>query len=285
VPDYSAHLTAAPHSMPRIRSFQFAVGATAGALAVWEHRSRRHAERLAAALLETLLNAIDATDPQTGAHVRRVARFALVLAGAAGVDEHELHSIERVALFHDIGKIDEALFDLVHDDRELTPEDRKAIATHPQRGADVLSPLDSFYPDLGEGVLAHHERWDGKGYPRRLSGERIPLPARIVAIADTFDAVAHSRRYRAGRGEAEAKRVVAEGRGTQFDPTLADLFLSPPVMECIEQEMKEAKKPKPQQARGRRKSREAAAPDITFRWRSEDPAPRALDPGHQARSE
>jgi HD-GYP domain-containing protein (c-di-GMP phosphodiesterase class II) len=271
--------------MPRVTTVPFAVGATLAAAAAWEHRSRKHAERLAAALLETLLNAIDATDPQTGAHVRRVARFALVLAEAAGVDHREWHSIERVALFHDIGKIHEALFDLIHDERELTPEDRKAIATHPRRGAEVLSPLDSFYPDLGEGVLSHHERWDGKGYPRKLARERIPLAARIVAIADTFDAVLHSRRYRAGRGRTEAKRVIGEGRGTQFDPLLVDLFLSPPVFAEIEREMKEASQPPPKNGRGRRKSREATAPDITFRWRSEDPAPRARDPGHRTARE
>src|SRR5919202_4970745 len=102
-------------------------------------RERRIAERVAAATLEALLNAIDANDPQTGAHVRRVAFYALVLARAAKLSERELHSVERVALFHDIGKIHAALFDVVHDGDRLSPEERELVATHPQGGANVLS--------------------------------------------------------------------------------------------------------------------------------------------------
>src|SRR5918999_6280182 len=146
----------------------FAVGATAGVVIVREHRARRAAERVAAATLETLLNAIDANDSQTGAHVRRVATYALIVADALGLSRRECETLERVALFHDIGKIHEALFDIIHDQSTLTPEEWNAIATHPQRGANVLAPLCGFYPELADGVLSHHERWDGTGYPRRL---------------------------------------------------------------------------------------------------------------------
>src|SRR3954464_5834900 len=127
-------------------------GILTGILLIRERRRREAAERFAAASLEALLNAIDANDKDTGAHVRRVAAYALVLADAAQLDEHERKSVERVALFHDIGKIHEALFDIIHDARALTPAERKAIATHPQRGADVLAPLTGFYPDLPDGV-------------------------------------------------------------------------------------------------------------------------------------
>src|SRR5919112_1535030 len=137
---------------------------------------------------------------EAGPYVRRVACYALTLAEAADLDPKARLTIERVALFHDIGKIHEALFDIIHDQSTLTPEEWNAIATHPRRGANVLAPLSSFYPDLAEGVLSHHERWDGTGYPRRLRGRQIPLEARVVAIADTFDAVSHSRRYQKGRG-------------------------------------------------------------------------------------
>jgi HD-GYP domain-containing protein (c-di-GMP phosphodiesterase class II) len=252
-----------------------AFGATGGALLLQEFSSRERAERLAAALLETLLNAIDANDSQTGAHVRRVARFALILADAAELDERTRHSVERIALFHDLGKISEALFDIIHDDSGLSPAERREIATHPQRGADVLAPLGAFYPDLPEGVLSHHERWDGTGYPRRLRGEQIPIAARVVAIADTFDAITFSRRYRRGRSPVDAADRIAAGRGTQFDPDLTDLFLLPPVFEQVEEAMSEAlRRTTPRPSRDRRRgAKESEAPDVNFRWRDAAIAP------------
>ena len=253
------------------------VDARPSALLAHERRSREHAERLAAALLETLLNAVDATDPQTGAHVRRVARYALILATAADLDEHSQHDIERVALFHDLGKIHEALFDIIHEDRRLTPKERRAILTHPQRGVEVLAPLDAFYPTLADGVLSHHERWDGRGYPQRLRGEAIPLSARIVALADSFDAITHSRRYHAGQSVREAVEMIGNGRGAQFDPELTDLFLVPPVLAEITAAMGEPIRRAPRSnSDDRRRGRREEAPDVTFRWRSESPAPRSL---------
>lgn len=251
-----------------------AFGATTGALILQELGSRERAERLAAALLETLLNAIDANDAQTGAHVRRVARFALILSDAAELDERTRHSVERIALFHDIGKISEALFDIIHDDASLSPEKRREIATHPRRGADVLAPLAAFYPDLPEGVLSHHERWDGTGYPRSLRGDQIPVAARVVSIADTFDAITFSRRYRRGKSARDAAQRIAEGRGTQFDPDLTDLFLLPPVFAEVEQAMDEAVQGPPRPHRDRRRGvHESDAPDVNFRWRDAAIAP------------
>jgi putative nucleotidyltransferase with HDIG domain len=231
------------------------------------HTARRAAERFAAASLETLLNAIDANDPQTGAHVRRVATYALILADAAGVDDHERKVVERVALFHDIGKIHEALFDIIHDEKRLNRAERRAIATHPKRGAEVLRPLNGFYPELPDGVLSHHEKWNGTGYPRQLKGRRIPLAARIVAIADTFDAVTHRRRYRGAQSAAAGMDVICAGRGTQFDPELVDLFVFPAVFERIveaEGRVSEWTEPVRQRRTGRD---EPNVPDITFRWR------------------
>jgi HD-GYP domain-containing protein (c-di-GMP phosphodiesterase class II) len=244
------------------------VTAAAGALLLnHELKGRQTAERIAAAALESLLKAIDANDPETGAHVRRVAAYALVLADAAGLDEHDKRSIERVALFHDIGKIHEALFDIIHETHALTPAERKAIATHPQRGADVLAPLSGFYPDLPEGVLSHHERWDGTGYPRHLKGRRIPLSARAVSIVDTFDAITHSRRYREGRSAMTARAMLLEGRGTQFDPELVDLFVFPPVFERVLATAREVSRwREPIQTR-RTGQDEEEVPDISFRWR------------------
>jgi len=251
-----------------------AVGA---ALLVRERRARGKVERFAAAGLETLLNAIEANDADTGRHVRRVAAYALIISDFAGLDERQSHAVERVALFHDIGKIHEALFDIVHDDQRLTAEDRRAIDTHPRRGAQVLAPLEAFYPELAAGVLSHHERWDGTGYPRRLKGTAIPLEARIVSIADTFDAVSHSRRYQKGRGIDDAVRVIREGRGTQFDPEFVDLVLLPPVIDRLTREHLASK---PSRA-GRRPRPKESAPDVRFRWRSESLGSRHLRATHR----
>jgi len=256
--------------------FPLSVGAAATGFLYREHKMRTLAERLSAATLETLLNAIDANDGETGAHVRRVATYALILGDAAGLPEHTLRGIERVALFHDIGKLHGALTDIFHDHSKLTPEERRAVRTHPQRGADVLEPLKTFYPELPKGVIAHHERWDGEGYPRGLKGKRIPVHARVVSIADSFDAITHRRRYSQARSLEEATRALAEGRGTQFDPELVDLFLSPPVLAKIEAARRHSNMPRKKPAK-RRAGETQSAPDITFRWRARSRGSRSRD--------
>lgn len=265
-----------PHIVPLTVGTVGTVGAAAGGLLYRQHRIRANAERLSAATLETLLNAIDANDAVTGAHVRRVATYGLVLGEAAELDAKMLHSIERVALFHDVGKLHEALTDIFHDPAKLTPEERRAVRTHPLRGAEVLAPLSIFYPDLGKGVAAHHERWDGTGYPRGLKGKRIPLTSRVVAIADSFDAITHRRRYSSARSFSEAVEAIAEGRGTQFDPELADLFLTPAVLAKIEKEMRRANSPQ-KKRQNRRQGANRPVPDITFRWRRRASGPRSRD--------
>ena len=247
-----------------------AVGTAIVATAMLWARQRRltsRVERLGGAALETLLGAIDANDPVTGAHVRRVARFALALGQAMGASEHESHSIERVALFHDIGKIHEALFDIVRENDSLSPAERRAIIRHPDLGASVLEPLRVFYPDLPDGVVAHHERWDGTGYPRGLKGRRIPISARVVAIADTFDAITNRRPYRDGQPAAVARQALIDGRGTQFDPDLVDLFLFPPVYARVEKAELTVEEWKPPVQKRRTSREDETVPDITFRWR------------------
>lgn len=258
-----------------LRRVPFLTAVVAAIYVSRRRRERQVAERIAAAALEALLNAVDANDRQTGAHVRRVAAYALVLARAAGLDQHQRRAVERAALFHDIGKIHAALFDLVHDEDRLSPRERRLVATHPERGAAVLRPLAAFYPDLGDAVLAHHERWDGSGYPFGLRGEEIPIAARVVAIADTFDAITHRRRYRRERSLAVARRIIAHGRGTQFDPAFVDLFLAQGTFAHLRRAFQEMHAP-----RIRRRSRPVSArdvPDITFRWRSESLEPLPLD--------
>lgn len=253
------------------------IGAAAAGFFYQEHRKRSLAERLSAATMETLLNAISANDAETGAHVRRVATYALILGDAAGLDARTLHGIERVALFHDIGKLHGAVADIFHDSAKLTPEERRAVQTHPQRGAEVLEPLSAFYPELGKGVIAHHERWDGTGYPRGLKGKRIPIHARVVSIADSFDAITHRRRYSHARSFAEGMRAIAEGRGTQFDPELVDLFLAEPVKTKIEKATRYANSPRNKAPAKRRHGENRTAPDITFRWRQRSRGSNARD--------
>jgi HD-GYP domain-containing protein (c-di-GMP phosphodiesterase class II) len=250
------------------RPILLTLGAGVGALLVRQHRESRRSARLAAAALETLLNAIDANDAVTGAHVRRVAAYSMTLARAARLDESTIRSVERVALFHDIGKIHEALFDIVHDQAgDVTPEERRQIATHPQRGADVLHPLSFFYPDLQEGVLAHHERWDGSGYPRGLVAEDIPIQARVVAIADTFDAITHRRRYHQAQSLDDGVRVLAKGSGRQFDPVLVAVFLTPKVLVRVRRIAHQAWRKPADRDDDRRHREEAKVPDVAFRWR------------------
>ena len=243
------------------------LAAGAGLFYLKARRERARVERLAAAALESLLNAIDVNDPATGAHVRRVAAVSLIIADACGVSEQSRSSVERVALFHDIGKMHEALFDITHDDHALSAEERQQIGTHPQLGANVVAPLSLFYPDLGAGVLSHHERWDGTGYPRGLRGTAIPLAARIVAVADTFDAITHHRRYDMARSAPDAIDVIAAERGRQFDPDITDAFLSPAVQLLVRAAMQ------PSAVRDaivacKRQGTPAytEVPDVAFRW-------------------
>lgn len=254
--------------MPRLNTL--VVAGLGAALLAHARQRRDNAERFAAALLETLLNAIDATDAETGRHVRRVARYALVLADVARLSTEAQREVEWVALFHDIGKIHEALFDAVHDRNELTPEERAAISTHPERGAQVLAPLTAFFPGLPRGVLAHHERWDGTGYPGGLDGQAIPLAARIVTIADSFDAITHQRRYRPGRSLRVGFDAIRDGAGAQFDPWLARLFLRREVRARIRAECTSAEQPvKPPGPGDRRAPADPLrAPRVAFRWRT-----------------
>lgn len=254
-----------------------ASGLAVGAILVRERRLRERSERFASAALESLLRAIDANDAQTGAHVRRVAEYALIIGDAMGVSEAEHRTIELTSLFHDIGKIDEAMFDIVHEPRKLTSAERRALRTHPARGADVLAPIASFHPQLAEAVLTHHERWDGSGYPRGLRGTRIPLAARIVMIADTFDAITQRRRYRDGRSTQRALEIIFEAAGTQFDPDLVQLTLQPPVFEQITRaHRKHARRGNRIPKRKGHVAKRKRMPDVEIRWRTRTQSPTQL---------
>lgn len=183
-------------------------------------------ESLAAAYdatLRALVEALDLRDTETQLHSARVTQYALTLAARFDLDSRFLIHLQRGSLLHDIGKIgvpDSIL-------KKPGPLDRSewdAMRKHSEAGYNMVAKID-FLHDAADLILAHHERWDGGGYPYGLTREDIPLSARIFAIADTVDAITSDRPYRAARGFEVALDEVSNGRATQFDPTLVDLAL------------------------------------------------------------
>ena len=233
--------------------------------------------RLAAISMECLLRAIDADDAVTGGHLRRVAVYSLLLTEKFPLRTRDRRSLERVALFHDVGKIHGALYDIVHSPQPLTAEERRAIASHPDRGAEILEPLGTFYPELPEGVRSHHERWDGAGYPRGLKGSEIPFAARVVAVADAFDAITFTRRYHAAESISAAVRALKEGSGTQFDPAMVDAFLEPQSFERARAICTPGTRPRRQTERRQdahaRVHQARPIAELSFRWRDSNGCP------------
>ncbi len=174
--------------------------------------------------LKALTTAIDAKDRYTRGHSERVAWLSRSIAVASGMDESTAHRVHIAGLVHDIGKIGVPEAVLCKAGR-LTDEEFAHIRRHPEVGHNILVGIPQL-TDVLPGVLHHHERWDGKGYPRGLRGEEIPLVARIIAVADTFDAMSSTRSYRSARTREFTLSEIARSAGTQLDPTLASLVSS-----------------------------------------------------------
>ncbi len=174
----------------------------------------------------TLAAALDARDPYTAGHSQRVAAYAVDIGVRAGLCEYDLDQLRKTALLHDIGKIGVKDAVLLKDGK-LTDEEFDQIKKHPEMGESILKqvePADAMRPYL-PGVRSHHERYDGKGYPDGLIGDSIPLFGRIIAVADAFDAMTSDRPYRKGMPKERAISILEEGRGTQWDPHMATLFI------------------------------------------------------------
>jgi hypothetical protein len=174
-------------------------------------------------LLERMADTVDLRDPYTGGHSRRVTAYCLAMLKHLGVGGPEMDLVVTAARVHDIGKL--AVPDYVLNKTGKLTEDEWAImATHPDQGAELLTR----YPDFARGVQVvrhHHERWDGDGYPHRLKGLDIPFGARVIAVADAFDAMTSDRPYRDGMTPQEAMRVLRSGRGRQWDGRIVDAFV------------------------------------------------------------
>jgi len=174
-------------------------------------------------ILVSMADAVDLRDPYTGGHSRRVTDYTSGILQALNVKGPEAEIIVESARVHDIGKIgmpDGVLFK----DGKLTDEEWAIMKSHPEQGAELLKR----YPDFARGVEIvrhHHERWDGEGYPHRLRETAIPFGSRVIAVADSFDAMTSDRPYRRGMSVNKAAAILREGRGRQWDGAIVDAFL------------------------------------------------------------
>jgi putative two-component system response regulator len=185
-------------------------------------------------LLEQMAFTAEMRDDPSGEHVYRVAKLARLLAEAHGQEPAWCEDLELAARLHDIGKV--AIPDTVmKKTTPLTDGERAIVQTHTSTGADLLAKSKMSYAELAEDVARHHhERWDGGGYPEGISGTAIPLGARIVALADVYDALTHEKTYRAAWSSDQALAEIEKNTETQFDPALAGLFV-PLVRELLAQ--------------------------------------------------
>lgn len=171
-----------------------------------------------------LAKTIDAKDKYTHGHSERVASYSQLLAAQDGEDETEQEHIYYMGLLHDIGKIG-VPEEIINKPGKLTDKEYRIIQSHTTIGSSILKDIKTF-PGLSIGARFHHERYDGKGYPDKLAGEKIPAQARIIAVADAYDAMTSSRSYRKGLPQEVARSEIVKGRGTQFDPHVADLMIT-----------------------------------------------------------
>ena len=187
-------------------------------------RKTKENERLSMHVVQTLAEAIDAKDKSTNGHSTRVAEYAREIARRYGYTLKQQEDIYMMGLLHDVGKI--GIPDsVINKPGKLTPEEYETIKMHSRVGARILRKIEEM-PKLVEGARWHHERYDGKGYPDGLVGESIPEEARIIAVADAYDAMSSRRSYRDILPQEKVRSEIVEGKGTQFDPGFADIMLA-----------------------------------------------------------
>ncbi len=180
-------------------------------------------QRLAVQIVQALAGAIDAKDTYTNGHSSRVAEYAQKIAIRAAYDKKRRRDIYMMGLLHDVGKI--GIPDaIINKPARLTDEEFDIIKEHPKKGAQILEHIIDM-PELSVGAKWHHERYDGRGYPDGLSGITIPEEARIIAVADAYDAMSSRRSYRDIIAQEKVRSEIVNGKGTQFDPYFADIML------------------------------------------------------------
>lgn len=171
----------------------------------------------------TILKALDCKDSYTFGHSMRVAYFSLVTGQEAGLSDEEMRELELSAIFHDIGKVGTPDAVLNKPSR-LSEEEFQIMKQHPEKSYEILKEFPGF-EKIAQNARCHHERFDGKGYPLALKGEDIPVAARIILIADTFDAMTSTRPYRKGLPYEVAFDELLQFSGTQFDPKMVQCFI------------------------------------------------------------
>jgi diguanylate cyclase (GGDEF)-like protein/putative nucleotidyltransferase with HDIG domain len=170
-----------------------------------------------------IASAVEAKDPYTYGHSKKVNIYTMALAEKIGLSSDDVSALSAAALLHDIGKV--GIPDKVLNKKgKLNKEDWEAIKAHPKLGANIISNIPKLAPAVNS-ILYHHERWDGSGYPEGLKGEEIPLEARILAIADSFEAMTSARPYRPALALEEVVTELRQGAGLQFDPKLVEVFI------------------------------------------------------------
>jgi len=188
------------------------------------HRARKEIEKNFKETISALAEAVEAKDAYTRGHCDRVARISVAIAKRAGLDTARCMELELAAILHDVGKIGVGE-GVVGKLGPLSKDETRDMRHHPEIGARILSPLSSL-KRVGLYVRHHHEQYDGTGYPDGLKSDEIPLPARIIQLADAFDAMTTDRPYREALTRKEAFQRIREGRGKQFDPRLVDFFFA-----------------------------------------------------------
>lgn len=173
--------------------------------------------------LHSLAVITESRDRELGGHSERVAENSVTLGRECGLGDSQLEELWWAGLLHDVGKIGLAE-SILHKAGPLTDSERREVRKHPEFGAEIVFPFAKGFPAITDAIRYHHERWDGLGYPAGLTGEEIPLYARIVAIADVFEALTSSRPYRTALTAEQARTYVARESGTHFDPSMVRVF-------------------------------------------------------------
>jgi signal transduction histidine kinase len=192
------------------------------------YKTNSELERVNQELLELMVKAIEARDPYTSGHSRRVAHYSQLIARAVGLGGQQVERVRIAALLHDVGKIHEIYAPLLQKPEKLTPAEWEVMQGHPIKSAELVMTV-SHLADIVLPVRHHHENWDGSGYPDGLSGEQIPLASRIVLFADTIDAMTTDRPYRKALGEAQVRSELIKFRAKQFDPYICDKLIASPM--------------------------------------------------------
>ncbi len=189
------------------------------------NKTKLDLEQMNRELLELMVTTLEARDPYTSGHSRRVQHYAILISRAMRLPEREVRQIGQAALLHDVGKIYEKYAPILSKADKLTAEEWAVMQQHPVDGERLVSTMTRL-KELVPAIRHHHEQWDGTGYPDGIAGDQIPLAARVIALADTIDAMTSVRPYRAALTEDQVRAELVRCRGRQFDPTLTDQLLS-----------------------------------------------------------